>query len=73
MAKSETKSEAFRRLATKRTNAVIDKLRILGHCANPWLYDYSEEDVRKIFRAIDAELKAVKARFRNSSKSKFQL
>lgn len=73
MARSETKSETFRRLATKRTNAVIDKLRVLGHCANPWLYDYSEEDVKKIFRAIDAELKAVKARFRNSSKSEFRL
>jgi len=73
MSKSEAKSDAFRRLATKRTNAVIDKLRILGHCANPWLYEYSEEDVKKIFRAIDAELKAVKARFQNSSKSKFKL
>lgn len=73
MSKSETKGEAFRRLATKRTNAVIDKIRVLGHCANPWLYEYSEEDVKKIFRAIDAELKAVKTKFRNSSKSEFRL
>lgn len=73
MAKKEAKREAFRRLATKRTNAVIDKLRILGHCANPWLYEYSDEEVRKIFRAIDAELKAIKAKFQNSSKSKFQM
>ncbi len=73
MAKSETKSEAFRRLATKRTNAVIDKLRILGHCANPWQYEYSEDDMKKIFRVIDAELRAVKVKFRNSSKSDFQL
>jgi len=73
MAKLETKSEAFRRLATKRTNAVIDKLRILGHCANPWQYEYSEGDMKKIFRAIDAELRAVKVKFRNSSKSDFQL
>jgi len=57
MAKSETKSEAFRRLATKRTNAVIDKIRVLGHCANPWQYEYSEQDVKKIFKAIDDELK----------------
>lgn len=73
MARSETKDEAFRRLATKRTNAVIDKLRVLGHCANPWLYDYSDEDVKRIFRAIDVEVKAVKAKFRNSSRSDFQL
>lgn len=73
MARTETKSQAFRRLATKRTNAVLDKLRILGHCANPWLYEYSEEDVKKIFKAIDAELRALKVKFRNSSKSEFQL
>ena len=73
MAKSETKSEAFRRLATRRTNTVIDKLRVLGHCANPWQYEYSEQDVKKIFKAIDDELKAVKAKFRNSNRAKFQL
>ena len=73
MNKSESKHEAFRRLATKRTNAVLEKLRILGHCANPWQYEYSEEDVRKIFRAIDAELRAVKVKFQNSSKANFQL
>lgn len=73
MTGSESKREAFRRLATRRTSAVIERLRILGHCANPWQYEYSEEDVRKIFRAIDAELRAVKTKFRNSSKSEFQL
>ena len=73
MTRTESKHEAFRRLATKRTNAVIERLRILGHCANPWQYEYSEDDFRKIFRAIDAELRAVKAKFRNSSKSEFQL
>jgi hypothetical protein len=70
---SESKSEAFKRLATKRTNAVLERLRILGHCANPQLYEYSEEDVNKIFRAIERELKAVKAKFQNSTKSEFRL
>lgn len=73
MATSESKREAFTRLATKRTNAVLEKLRILGHCANPWQYEYSEGDVRKIFRAIDTELRAVKVKFKNSSKANFQL
>lgn len=73
MSRSESKHEAFRRLATRRTSGVLEKLRILSHCANPWQYEYTEEDVRKIFRAIDAELRAVKAKFRNSSRSNFQL
>jgi hypothetical protein len=66
---TEIKREAFKRLATKRTIAVMDKLKILGHCANPWQYEYTEEDVRKIFKAIDAELKAVKAKFLDSNKT----
>ncbi len=70
---SESKEEAFRRLATKRTNAVLERIRVLGHCANPQLYEYSEEDVRKIFQAIEKELRVVKIRFQNSSKSEFRL
>jgi len=73
MRRSESKRETFQRLATKRTNGVLERLRILGHCANPQLYEYSEEDVKKIFRAIDKELKVVKTRFQNSSKSEFRL
>ena len=73
MASKEVKQQRFRRLATQRTNAVLHRLQILGHCANPQLYDYSEEDVRKIFRAIDSEAKAIKAKFSNSSRSEFQL
>jgi len=73
MAKNESKEETFRRLATQRTNAVLERLRILGHCANPQIYEYDERDVRKIFRAIETELKAVKAKFQNSSRSEFTL
>lgn len=74
MAKSsESKEEAFRRLATKRTNAVLERIRVLGHCANPQLYDYTQEDVKKIFQAIEKELRIVKVRFQNSSKSEFRL
>ena len=73
MANMEVRQQRFRRLATQRTNAVLHRLQILGHCANPQLYDYSEEDVRKIFRAIDSEVKAIKAKFSNSNRSEFQL
>jgi len=70
---SESKRQAFQRLAAKRTNGVLERLRILGHCSNPQLYEYSEEDVKKIFHAIEKELKVVKTKFQNSSKSEFRL
>lgn len=73
MARSETKRDAFRRLATQRTNAILERLRILGNCANPALYEYTEEDVKKIFRALDSEVRSVKAKFSNSRVPEFRL
>ena len=73
MTSSESKREAFRRLASQRTSAVLDRLRILSHCSNPHLYEYTEEDVKKMFRAIEKEVKAVKAKFIASNKSDFHL
>lgn len=73
MARTESKSETFRRLATQRTNVVLDRLRILGNCSNPQLYEYTEEDVKRIFRTIEAEVKGVKAKFTDSSRSEFRL
>ena len=57
---SEKKREAFLRLATRRTTSVIDRIRVLSNCSNPYAYEYTEEDVKKIFAAIDKELKAAR-------------
>ena len=73
MVRSESKEEAFRRLAEKRTNAVLDKVRILANCANPYVYEYGDEDVARIFAAIDRELKLAKAKFLNHQRREFRL
>lgn len=73
MGKGESKREAFRRLATKRTNAVLDRLRILGNCANPQLYEYNEDDVRKIFLAVEKEVRSIRAKFKGSTRQEFEL
>jgi hypothetical protein len=57
------KRERFKRLATLRTNAVLKRIKVLAHCANKQAYEYSEEEVRKIFQAIDGELRKARARF----------
>ena len=71
--KTETKRDRFVRLAEKRTNEVLDRLRILGGCANKRMYEYSKTDVDKIFRAIDNEMKRVKGMFMDEKRSKFSL
>ena len=71
----ETKNEKFVRIAEARTNKIINMIRLLGNCDNKTTYDYSKDDVRKIFTAIDNELKAAKAKFDSSSEDsiKFKL
>lgn len=61
---NETRHARFKRLAQKRTNDVIDKSRILGNLSNKSSYDYAESEINKMFKAIDDQLKNVKARFR---------
>lgn len=73
MASQQLKRQNFRRLATQRTNSVLERLRILGNCANRDLYEYTDDEVRKIFRAIESELKAIKAKFSNSKTPDFRL
>ena len=59
----ETKREKFVRLAESRTNKIIDMLQLLGNCSNSSAYDYSQEDVDKIFSAIESEVKEARKKF----------
>ena len=70
---SENRQERFKRLATQRTNAVLEKLRLLGNLSNRANYDYSEDDIRKIFKAVDLQLKIVRSKFGGSVKKEFKL
>ncbi len=69
----ETRNERFKRLAAKRTNEVLDKIRILGNCANKSSYDYSKEEINKIFTEIDKHLKITKAKFLSCKGDRFKL
>lgn len=60
---TETKREKFVRLAEARTNKIIDMLQLLGNCSNASTYDYSQEDVEKIFNAIESKVRDTKKRF----------
>jgi len=67
------KKDRFARVAEKRTIEVLERLRILGNCANVKYYDYSDADTKQIFAAIEAELKRVKLLFESSKRTKFKL
>ena len=70
---AENKRDAFVRLAEKRTNGVIERIRVLSNCSNPYAYEYTDEDVRKMFAAIERELRAARAKFQGERKQTFKL
>ncbi len=53
----------FVELAEARVNRAIKDVRLIGNLANKSSYEYSEEDARKIFRALQKELDTAKSRF----------
>lgn len=67
------KSERFKELATYRTNEVLKKLKILGNCSNRTMYDFSEEEVNKIFSEIEKKVKEVKSKFNFLKDKEFKL
>ena len=58
----ETKRERFVRIAEARTNRILDNLRLLGNCSSTSNYEYTEEDIKKIFGTLEKELKQTKNR-----------
>jgi hypothetical protein len=69
---TETKREKFIRIAENRTNKAIQMIRSLSNLSNKSNYDFLDEDVRKIFNAIEKELKIAKLKF-TEKEEKFKL
>lgn len=68
--KEQEKIERFKRLAAARTNEILNKLRILSNCANRSAYEYSEDDISKIFAAIEKAAKESRSKFYFPSRGK---
>lgn len=60
---SETPRDRFKRLATARTNSILQRLKVLGNCSNRHIYEYTEDDIDKIFLEIDRRVKETKGKF----------
>lgn len=69
--KNETNRARFQRLASKRTQKIINSIRVLGHCSNRTLYDFTNQDIAKIFNAIRKELKLAESKFEAYNKPEF--
>lgn len=59
----EKDRDKFVDLANKRVSKALQTIQLIGNLSNRSNYAYSEEDVTKIFRALQEEIAACKKRF----------
>ncbi len=64
------KRKKFIDLAEARVNRAIKDIRLIGNLANKNSYEYSDEDAKKMFRALQKELDSAKSRFTGDSGGK---
>ncbi len=57
------KRKKFEELAEKRVNRAIKDLRLIGNLSNRNNYSFDDGDARKIMKALDEEMKALRGRF----------
>lgn len=68
--KEQTRDQRFKRLAEQRVNAILDKLRLLGQLSNRSNYEYTDAEIEAIFKAIQKDINATKAKFREGTKGR---
>lgn len=61
------KRDKFVSLAEARTNKALKQIRLIGNLSNRAAYEYSEDEVKAIFGALEAEIKNCKTKFENST------
>lgn len=59
----ETKAEKFKRLSLQRVQKAAKYIANLGNLANKSSYDYTAEDVEKVFGYLQKQLDDAKAKF----------
>ncbi|QIA65405.1 hypothetical protein GT360_17855 [Vibrio astriarenae] len=63
------KKDKFVELAEKRVTRAIKDLQLIGNLSNKNNYAYTPEDVDKIIKVLEGELRELKAKFRAGMKS----
>lgn len=60
--------EKFVRLATKRVSSALKSIQLISNLSNKSNYDYTDDDVQKIFKALQEEMNACRKKFELAQK-----
>jgi DNA topoisomerase VI subunit B len=61
------RAERFQRLAERRVNEALKKLRLVANLSNKRNYTYTEEHAKLIIDALEAEFRHLKTKFRDEA------
>ena len=64
---SDIKREKFVRLAEKRTTEALNAIRKIGNLSNRRIYDYQDEDIKKICKALRDSISEVEGKFQSAT------
>jgi len=63
MSNSRDKRAKFIELANKRVTRALREIRLVGNLSNRSSYEYTDEDAKKIVRALKREIETLQTRF----------
>ncbi|TIN20889.1 MAG: hypothetical protein E5Y31_22350 [Mesorhizobium sp.] len=67
------KRSKFVQLANQRVTKALDQIRLVGNLSNRAAYDFTDEDTKKIVKALQRAVDSTKARFSESGTSSDQI
>lgn len=70
MTSVRNKRDRFVELAEKRVTRAIQTIRLIGNLGNRNNYEFSNEELERIIRALESEVRQLKRRFSEEQESK---
>lgn len=64
---TRNKAEKFIELANKRVNKALKDLQLVGNLSNRQNYDFTEEQAKRIVKALQQEVDTIKQNFQNTA------
>lgn len=64
MDNNKLKKDRFKRVASRRVENILQGIRSLSKCSNLNNYEYDDEDLDKMIRAIKVELKSMETLYK---------
>ena len=66
----ENKRAKFRELAEKRVSNALKQIQLIGNLSNTRVYEYDEEDIKKIFKTLKEEMNLAEAKFKSKGRDR---